>query len=443
MSKLFTYVNADGFPTEAEAYEVVDFTNLGGAGNENKPILLNASGQLDISMLNVGAIDHGSLAGLADDDHPQYLLIDGTRSMTGNLQLGANEAFSSASPSTANSLINKAYADSLRTENGMKGNVDVATTGNITLSGLQTIDGFTTLEGSRVLVKDQTDPTENGIYDASSGAWVRSLDFDNSPTAEIINGVLIPRVQNSASGQDNQSFYVSSVGTGVDAVHTIGTDNIVFDIYTTSTQLSEGSGITITGNVVNIDLADVEPGLLFDGNDDIGIDWSAAFNDAKAIKASDLNSADNGKGASIIGIEDVGGFTDATNVEASLQELYGLISASGVEYSVAVGGVTKGDLVYVSGSNTVSAFSSLSLAERGIGLALETKNSGEIVKVLANDTVLTGVLTGATAGQEYYWNGTGFQTSIPTGSGSHVWQVGVAKNATDLHVEIRFLKRNA
>lgn len=443
MSKKFTYVNSDGFDTEAEAYETVDFTNVGGAGNENKPVVLGATGLLDSGMIDQSGIDHGALAGLGDDDHVQYLLIDGTRAMTGNLQLGANEAFSSTVPTSANALVNKAYADSLRSENGMKGNVVVATVGNIALTGLQTIDGYAVQDGERVLVKGQTDPKENGIYDASTGVWVRSEDMDNSPTAEIVNGVLVPRVENSGSGLDTKSFYISSVGTGVDGVHTIGVDPIVFDVYTTSTQLTEGSGVTILGNVINIDLVDTDSGLFFDGQDDLGIDFSTLFNDAKAVKASDLSSIASGKGASIIGIEDLAGFTDQTNVEGSLQELYGLIAANGVEYTVAAGGVTKGDLLFVSGTNTVGPYATISQAHRGIGLALETKSTGEIVKCLANDTVITGVLSAATPGDAYYWNGSTFVNSIPSTGGSHVWQVGVAKNSTDLHVEVRFVKKNA
>ena len=51
----------------------------------------------------------------------------------------------------------------------------VATTSNITLSGLQTIDGVSLSNGNRVLVKNQTDPTQNGTYLASStGAWTRT-----------------------------------------------------------------------------------------------------------------------------------------------------------------------------------------------------------------------------------------------------------------------------
>jgi hypothetical protein len=55
------------------------------------------------------------------------------------------------------------------------------TTANITLSGLQTIDGYTLVAGDRVLVWVQDDLTANGIYLASAGAWTRAAD---APDAE-------------------------------------------------------------------------------------------------------------------------------------------------------------------------------------------------------------------------------------------------------------------
>lgn len=69
-----------------------------------------------------------------------------------------------------------------------KETVATATTGNISLTGEQTIDGVLTA-ASRVLVKDQTDKTKNGIYISASGAWTRSTDADES--SDFAAGMLL------------------------------------------------------------------------------------------------------------------------------------------------------------------------------------------------------------------------------------------------------------
>ena len=61
----------------------------------------------------------------------------------------------------------------------IKAPVDCATTANITLSGEQSIDGVTTSQ-SRVLVKNQTNTVQNGIYDSNSSAWTRALDANGN-----------------------------------------------------------------------------------------------------------------------------------------------------------------------------------------------------------------------------------------------------------------------
>lgn len=63
---------------------------------------------------------------------------------------------------------------------GAKAPCRVCTTANIDLEGLQTINGITVEENDRVLVRLQTDSTENGIYIASTSAWERAVDFDDS-----------------------------------------------------------------------------------------------------------------------------------------------------------------------------------------------------------------------------------------------------------------------
>jgi hypothetical protein len=65
-----------------------------------------------------------------------------------------------------------------------KAPVRCASTGTLTLSGFQTIDGITPtstehVDLRRVLVKDQSSASGNGIYDMQSGAWTRAKDFDS------------------------------------------------------------------------------------------------------------------------------------------------------------------------------------------------------------------------------------------------------------------------
>lgn len=63
-------------------------------------------------------------------------------------------------------------------EEGVKAPVRVETTVPIVLSGNQTINGVLTVSGNRVLVKDQADAKENGIYNTLDGDWKRASDMD-------------------------------------------------------------------------------------------------------------------------------------------------------------------------------------------------------------------------------------------------------------------------
>jgi hypothetical protein len=74
----------------------------------------------------------------------------------------------------------------------------VATTGsNITLSGLQTIDGAALSAGDRVLVKDQTDAATNGLYNAQTGPWTRTIDAQNN--SQWTQGTQIAVTQGAAN----------------------------------------------------------------------------------------------------------------------------------------------------------------------------------------------------------------------------------------------------
>lgn len=90
-------------------------------------------------------------------------------------------------------------------------NVKVATTQNISLSGLQTIDGSVLSAGNRVLVKNQTDRTKNGIYAAASGTWSRTSDADELIATELASGLDVWVQQGTVNGKTG--WLMTKVGT--------------------------------------------------------------------------------------------------------------------------------------------------------------------------------------------------------------------------------------
>lgn len=99
----------------------------------------------------------------------------------------------------------------------------VATTANITLSGLQAIDGVTVAEGDRVLVKDQSTAANNGIYVASTGTWQRSADFDGN--RDVVKGTRV--LVSSGSNNLNTNWAVTTADPIVIDTSAIAFTNIV------------------------------------------------------------------------------------------------------------------------------------------------------------------------------------------------------------------------
>ena len=71
----------------------------------------------------------------------------------------------------------------------MKAPVAAASTANLTLSGEQTVDGQALTSGDRILVKDQSTTSENGIYKVATTAWSRAADWDGA--RDVRKGTLV------------------------------------------------------------------------------------------------------------------------------------------------------------------------------------------------------------------------------------------------------------
>lgn len=154
-----------------------------------------------------------------------------------------------ASPTTGTDAANKQYVDNLVAGLSYKDEVRVATTTTGTLTTAfangSVVDGVTLATGDRILVKDQTTQTENGIYVvAASGAPTRATDADS--TAELNRATVMVLEGTVNAGREYTQSTVNP---------TIGTNNIVFVQKTTgTTYTADGNGIEIAGSTFSIEL---------------------------------------------------------------------------------------------------------------------------------------------------------------------------------------------
>lgn len=181
--------------------------------------------------------------------------------MTGDLTL-AND------PTNPLHAATKQYVDNLATGLDVKASVRVATTANITLSGTQTIDGVAVSSGERVLVKNQSTGSQNGIYVCAAGAWSRATDADTN--AEVTSGMYTFVEEGTTNA--NSGWILSNANP-----ITLGTTALTFVQFTGAGQLTAGAGLTKTGNtldvvsansgriVVNADNIDLASGIVTTG----------------------------------------------------------------------------------------------------------------------------------------------------------------------------------
>lgn len=159
-----------------------------------------------------------------------------------------NGRFKAATPNADLDVANKGYVDAARTGLDVKASVKVATTAAITIaSGLEAgdvIDGYTLVAGDRVLVKNQSTASENGIYIASvSGAPSRATDADNN--AEVTPG-MFTFVENGTTNADSGWVLIT------DGDITVGTTGLAFSLFSVAGNILAGDGLSKTGDVLNV-----------------------------------------------------------------------------------------------------------------------------------------------------------------------------------------------
>jgi hypothetical protein len=215
----------------------------------------------------------------------------------------------------------------------------------LTLStGISTLDGYTLVDGDRILIKNESTQAHNGIYvRTSSTVFTRATDFDT--TAEVASGDFL-FVENGTTNGSN-GFVQTETTT------TIGTSAINFEQFSGAGQIDAGAALSKTGNQLNVEV------------DDSSIEVSA---DALRVKALGITDAMLAGSISSDKLTDPLNFTDESSTQGS----------------VRLGGTLE--FLAGEGLNTVASGSTLTIA----GELASTSNIGVASFTSDNFTVTSG-----------------------------------------------------
>ena len=167
---------------------------------------------------------------------------------TASVDLNSQKITNLAAPTDPTDAANKGYVDAAVVGIDWKASVRVATTAAVTLATAfengDTLDGVTLATGNRVLVKDQADGSENGIYTVNaSGAPTRATDAD---TAAEITASFAVFVEEGTVNADS-AWTLTNNGTV-----TVGTTVLVFTQFTGLGQITAGAGLTKAANTLDV-----------------------------------------------------------------------------------------------------------------------------------------------------------------------------------------------
>ena len=176
--------------------------------------------------------------------------LDQMAAPTSAVSLNSQKITGLADPTADADAANKGYVDGVAQGLDVKDSVVATTTANGTLSTAfangQSIDGVTLQTGDRILIKNQTTASQNGIYNVqASGAPSRATDM---PTGSNAAGAFV-FVEQGTVNAENGFTCTSDTGSAV-----VGTNNLTFAQFSGAGQIIAGDGLEKSGNTLSTDL---------------------------------------------------------------------------------------------------------------------------------------------------------------------------------------------
>jgi hypothetical protein len=315
-----------------------------------------------------------------------------------------------AVPVNSTDIVNKLYADTLALGISWKEPAQAATTTNITLSGLQTVDGVTLVAGNIVLVKNQSNSAQNGIYVASSGAW--SYAPGSTTWAQYVGAFIFV----DGGGQSGSLWYNLAQPGG-----TLGTTPMTWSNFSTSGVYTAGTGLTLTGTAFGITNTTVTANSYGSASSvptytvNAQGQLTAASNTAIAINGNQITSGTVGSSyisGSYTGITGVGTLTAGTWNASVIGATYGGTGVAGTLTGVLYGNGSSAHTV-ATGSQIASAIGSTAVTNATNATNIAGGTAGQVpYQTGASTTAFTAT---GTSGQVLTSAGTGTPTwTTPT-----------------------------